>query len=133
LTKWMTLTETNGEALLKLADLQQKLGNPKAAADALDRMMYVNPFDIALHQKLADMAKAAGDKQRNVREREAIVALGPVDRADAYYQLAVAQHESGDDAKARKSVLRALEEAPNYEKAQTLLLALYDARHGGSP
>ena len=133
LTKWMTLTETNGEALQKLADLQQKLGNPKAAADALDRMMYINPFDIALHQKLADFAKTAGDKQRNVREREAIVALGPVDRADAYYQLAVAQHESGDDAKARKSVLRALEEAPNYEKAQTLLLALYDARHGGTP
>jgi hypothetical protein len=25
-------------------------------------------------------------------------------------------------------VLRALEEAPNYEKAQTLLLTLYDAR-----
>ena len=29
---------------------------------------------------------------------------------------------------ARTSVLRALEEAPNYEKAQTLLLTLYDAR-----
>jgi tetratricopeptide (TPR) repeat protein len=133
LTKWMTLTETNAEALQKLADLQQKAGNPAGAADALDRLMYVNPFDIALHQKLADYAKAAGDKQRNVREREAIVALGPVDRADAYYQLALAQHDAGDAAKARKSVLRALEEAPNYEKAQTLLLTLYDARHGGTP
>jgi tetratricopeptide (TPR) repeat protein len=131
LTKWMTLTETNGEALQKLASLQEKLGNPAAAADALDRMMYVNPFDIALHQKLADLAKAAGDKQRNVREREAIVALGPVDRADAYYQLAVAQHDLGDDTKARKSLLRSLEDAPNFEKAQTLLLTLYDARHGG--
>jgi hypothetical protein len=27
--------------------------------------------------------------------------------------------------------LRALEEAPNYEKAQTLLLTLYDARTQG--
>lgn len=133
LTKWMSLTETNAEALQKLADVQQKLGNPAAAADAIDRLMYVNPFDIALHQKLADFAKAAGDKQRNVRERLAIVALGPVDRADAYYQLALAQHEAGDDAQARKSVLRALEDAPNFEKAQTLLLTLYDARHGGTP
>jgi tetratricopeptide (TPR) repeat protein len=133
LTKWMTLTETNADALLKLADVQQKLGNSAAAADALDRLLYVNPFDIALHQRLADLAKAAGDKQRNVRERMAIVALAPVDRAEAYYQLALAQHEAGDDAHARKSILRSLEDAPNFEKAQTLLLTLYDARHGGTP
>ena len=56
------------------------------------------------------------------------VALGPVDKADALYQLALAQHEAGEDAQARKSILRALEEAPNYEKAQTLLLTIYDAR-----
>lgn len=133
LTKWMTLTETNGEALLKLADVQEKLGNAAAAADALDRLLYVNPFDMALHRRLADLAKAAGDKQRNVRERLAIVALAPVDRADAYYQLALAQHDAGDDVQARKSVLRSLEDAPNFEKAQTLLLTLYDARHGGTP
>ena len=67
-----------------------------------------------------------------VRERAAIVALEPVDKADAYYQLALAQHEAGDDAHARTSVLRSLEEAPNYEKAQTLLLTLYDARQAGA-
>ena len=47
------------------------------------------------------LAKAAGDKQKVVRERAAIVALDPVDRADALYQLALAQHEAGDAAKAR--------------------------------
>jgi Tfp pilus assembly protein PilF len=90
--------------------------------------MFVNPFDPSMHQKLAGLARAAGDKQIAVRERAAIVALGPVDRADALYQLAMAQHEAGDDVHARTSVLRALEEAPNYEKAQTLLLTLYEAR-----
>ena len=48
------------DALQKLADLQLALGNPSAAADALDRLMYVNPFDIALHQKLADKLGLAG-------------------------------------------------------------------------
>ena len=81
-----------------------------------------------MHQRLAELSSKAGDKKRTVRERAAVVALGPVDRAEAYYQLAAAQHDVGDDAQARKSVLRALEEAPNYEKAQTLLLTLYDAR-----
>src|SRR4029077_11081486 len=96
--------------------------------DALDRAMFVNPFDVAMHQKLAELSHTAGDKQRTVRERAAIVALGPVDKADAEYQLALAQHEAGDDVHARTSVLRALEEAPNYEKAQTLLLTIYESR-----
>ena len=137
LTKWMTLTETNSKALVRLADLLESLGDPRGAADALDRAMFVNPFDMAMHQRLAGLARAAGDKPTVVRERVAIVALGPVDRADALYEPALAQHEAGDDARARTSVLRALEEAPNFERAQTLLLTLYDARvrpnSGGNP
>jgi tetratricopeptide (TPR) repeat protein len=128
LTKLTSLNETNLPALIELATVQEKLGDLKDAADALDRAMYINPFDANLHKQLADIARGLGDKQRAIRERAAIVALGPVDKADALYQLAMAQHEAGEDALARKSVLRALEDAPNYEKAQTLLLELYEAR-----
>jgi len=106
----------------------EKLGDAKGASEALDRAMFINPFDPATHQRLAELARLAGDKQLAVRERAAIGALGPVDKADALYQLAQAQHDAGDDVHARTSVLRALEEAPNYEKAQTLLLTLYEAR-----
>jgi len=130
LTKWTSLTETNSKALLKLADILQAASDWKGAADALDRAMFVNPFDPTAHQRLAGLAAQAGDKQLAVRERAAIVALAPADKADAYYQLALAQHEANDDVAARKSVLRSLEEAPNYEKAQTLLLTLYEARTG---
>ena len=137
LIKWSTLTETNAKALLTLADLLESLGDPRGAADALDRAMFVNPFDMKMHQRLAGLARSAGERPTVVRERAAIVALGPVDRADALYQLALAQHEAGDDVRARTSVLRALEEAPNFERAQTLLLTLYDARvrpnGGGTP
>ena len=128
LAAWTSHTETNSKALIKLADLLQELGDARGAADALDRAMFVNPFDPAMHRRLAELAQKAGDKQLTIRERAAIVALGPVDRADALYQLALAQHEAGDDEHARTSVLRALEEAPNYEKAQTLLLTIHDAR-----
>ena len=129
LTKWTSLTETNGKALITLSELLESLGDAKGAATALEGAMFVNPFDMALHQRLAKLAKAAGDKQTVVRERAAIVALGPVDRADALYELALALHEAGETARARTSVLRALEEAPNFEKAQTLLLTLYEARN----
>ncbi len=132
LTKWTSLTETNVKALTRLSSLLEQLGDARGAADALDRAMYINPFDMEMHRKLAALATASGDKARVVRERSAIVALGPVDKADAYYQLALAQHEAGDDARSRTSVLRSLEEAPNYEKAQTLLLTLHDARQSGT-
>ena len=132
LKAWTLRTETNAKALFELADLLESMGDPAGAADALDRAMFVNPFDVATHQRLATLARAAGEKQLAVRERAAIVALGPVDRAAALYDLAQAQHEAGDDVHARTTVLRALEDAPNYERAQTLLLTLYEARHPDS-
>ena len=60
-----------------------------------------------------------------------IFALDPVDRAEALYQLAVAYHEAGDAASARRAVLQALEGAPNFDKAQELLLKLQPT--GGRP
>jgi hypothetical protein len=57
-----------------------KLGDAKGAAEALDRAMFINPFDPATHRRLAELAGAAGDKQLAVRERMAIVALGPVEQ-----------------------------------------------------
>jgi Tfp pilus assembly protein PilF len=51
-----------------------------------------------------------------------------VDRAEALYQLAVAYREAGNATAARKTLLRALEDAPNFEKAQTLLLTLHQER-----
>ena len=50
---------------------------------------------------------------------------------EALYQLAVAYLEGGDTAGARREVLRALELAPNYGKAQDLLLRLRGTRPPG--
>jgi len=63
-----------------------------------------------------------------VRERRAVVALAPVDIAEAHYRLALAWHEAGDPKQARASVLRALEEAPNFVPAQELLLTIVEGR-----
>ena len=60
------------------------------------------------------------------------VALKPVDIADAQYNLAVAYRAAGDAASARRSVLRALEAAPHFQRAQDLLLDLRGSP-GGRP
>nr|NIQ52378.1 hypothetical protein [Gemmatimonadota bacterium]NIT86461.1 hypothetical protein [Gemmatimonadota bacterium]NIU72493.1 hypothetical protein [Gammaproteobacteria bacterium]NIX38737.1 hypothetical protein [Gemmatimonadota bacterium]NIY38798.1 hypothetical protein [Gemmatimonadota bacterium] len=80
--------------------------------------------EMELHDRLAELHAELGDHEAAVRERRAVVALDPPDRAEAYYRLAVAQRDAGDAEGARRSVLGALEIAPNYEAALELLLAL---------
>ena len=69
-----------------------------------------------------------GDLDGAIAERRAVLALRPVDRAVAHYQIARLLHLKGDHAAARSAVLAALEIAPNYEDALDLLLEL---RRGG--
>ncbi len=122
LARHIAVADADLPAHLKLAELRSDLGDHAGAADALERAVYVHPFDPALHERLAREHAAAGNAEGVVRARAAVVALAPVDRAEALYQLARAQHEAGDNASARRTVLRALEIAPNYEAAQMLLL-----------
>ena len=53
-----------------------------------------------------------------------MVALDPTDRAEALYLLAVAFRADHDLAAARRTVLKALDVAPNYDEALELLLDL---------
>jgi cellulose synthase operon protein C len=115
---------TEYEPHLMLADLLQQRNDLAGAADALERAMYINPFDAAVHERMATLFRQAGDKQKVVRERRALVGLNPVDRAGAWYRLAVAQDEAGDAQGAIRSVVRSLEDAPNFQMAQELLLKL---------
>ncbi len=118
------INENAYDANVELATLLVSAGDIAGAAQALERAIWISPYDPALHQALAGHYTTLGDRQGVVRARTAIVALDPVDRADALYQLALAHFEAGDNAAARRVVLRALEVAPNFEKAQQLLLRL---------
>lgn len=129
LRKLITLAEVDIETHVLLADLAERAGDVRTAADALERSMYVQPYDLRRHERLAALYAQVGDKRGVVRERGAIVALDPVEKAEAYYQLALAHRDVGDATQARRAVLRALAEAPDFQKAQELLLTL----RGGTP
>jgi tetratricopeptide (TPR) repeat protein len=124
LAKLTAINEDHYAANLEHADLLEKLGDHAGAAAALERAIYIFPYEIPIHTRLAELYRRLGTKEKAIRERRAVVALEPVDKAEAHYQLAVAYHEAGDRQSARRSVLRALEEAPSFEKAQELLLTL---------
>ena len=117
---------------LELARLLEDQGDLKGAAASLDRALYISPFEAAVHERLAALSTRLGDRAGVVRARRSLVALDPVDRPEALYQLALALVEAGDAAAARREVLHALEIAPRFQRAQELLLRLHDARAGGA-
>ncbi|MGD8602500.1 MAG: tetratricopeptide repeat protein, partial [Gemmatimonadota bacterium] len=118
------LSESNYRALIKEADLLEELDRPADASAALNKAVLIWPYEMELHQRLAALDATIGNHEGAVRERQAVIALDPADRAEAFYLLAVAQRDAGDRAEARRSVLRALEAAPNYAEALELLLEL---------
>ena len=124
LARITTRNETALTANRLEAELQEQLGNPGGAMVALERMIWIVPYDVAVHRRLAELAERGGDHTRAVRERRAIVALQPADLLEARYQLARALLQSGDRAAARREVMAVLEQAPGFEKAQLLLLDL---------
>ena len=54
---------------MKLAALREQLGDAAAAAAALERAMWISPYEPTLHEKLASFAARAGDHAIAVRER----------------------------------------------------------------
>ena len=120
-------------ALMELADVREELGDYAGAADALDRAIYIYPYEAALHTRLAALNAKIGERDKAIRERQAVLALDPVDRADALYQLARAYYEARDMTNARRTVLRALEIAPSFEDAQDLLLEIRASGGGTQP
>ncbi|MGE0441540.1 MAG: tetratricopeptide repeat protein [Gemmatimonadales bacterium] len=116
--------ESQYEANRLEAELRTAKGDAAGAFAALERAIYISPYDPAVHAAAAVAAAAAGNQAAAVRERRAVLALDPSDQAGAHYELAVALRDAGNPAEARREVLKALELAPSFEKAQSLLLEL---------
>ncbi len=114
------------QAHVELATLREEIGDATGAAAALNGVMYIYPFEMSLHSRLAELYGNLGQHNEGVRERLAVVALEPVDRAEARYRLARAYADADSLRDARREVLRALEIAPGFEDAQVLLLEIRD-------
>ncbi len=120
--------------LKKLASLEEELGQPKDAAATLDRINYIYPVhDEDLHRHLGDLWFAQANYPGAIREYTAVVALNPLDKAGAQFNLAQAYYASGQRDKAEESVLAALEAAPGYRPAQKLLLEIEHPEQKDTP
>lgn len=111
----------------RLAELLAETGAEEEESAVLSRARYIYPYDVDLHQRLAELAEKgrgpAADRQL-IEARRAILALGPPNRAAAHLDLARALLRGGEPREARRQVLRSLELAPSFPEAQDLLLEL---------
>jgi len=82
------------------------------------------------HRQLGQLWLAQNNYPGAIREYSAVLALHPLDRASAQFDLAQAYFDDGQKDKAEDNVLQALEAAPDYRPAQKLLLQLQGSEKG---
>ena len=120
------LTTRNGkelEPLQLLANLCRETKNYAGAVAALEKIIYISPFDSEVHKKLASVRLAERKFDAAIHELQMALNTKPPDLAGAHCDLADAYLQAGRKAEAKQSALAALEIAPNYERAQEILLA----------
>jgi tetratricopeptide (TPR) repeat protein len=114
------------EAARRLVSLLEPAGESPRLADALGRLVAIDPFNRDAQAAFGRLALARGDAQVAARAFRSALAADPPDRARALVDLAEAYVATGESAAAKRETLAAIEIAPAYERAQDLLLSLVD-------
>ena len=109
-----------------LAEAALEENNFERAEYYIDRAIQVNPYRADVHQLKASYAETIGDSQLAVTEYEVLLKLEINDPAEAQTNLAQAYLNNGQVPQAKENILRALETAPSYQRAQRILLQSID-------
>jgi tetratricopeptide (TPR) repeat protein len=120
----INVDENDYEALKKLAALKSEMGDKARALELMKMSFYVNPFEHAAHTMAGNLLLERNEAEPAIREFQLALAAAPPNIAEAQYNLARAFHAAGKNREARRAVLRSLEIAPSFDKAQELLLKL---------
>ncbi|MYB90287.1 MAG: tetratricopeptide repeat protein [Rhodothermaceae bacterium] len=111
---------------IELAEILLQQADTTSAVQYLTRSRYTAPYNMEVLGRLAELYADAGQHVHEVEKRRAILALEPVNRAEAQYALAMSLYHNRQMAEAKRAVLQSLEIAPGYREAQRLLLKIVD-------
>lgn len=114
---------------LRLLELDRDANDWAAVSETVGYLLAINPLLPQPHRALAEAAEALGDDEVSIETYRTLLAMEPADPAVLHFRLAVLLHARRDPA-ARKHVLLALEEAPRFREAHTLLLQMVRETHG---
>jgi tetratricopeptide (TPR) repeat protein len=113
---------TNVQAARQLQGMAQAANDEAAQAFALTRIVALDPFDTSAHTGWGHLSLKRKDTATAIREFRAALATGTPDKAAAHCDLGESYLLAGQKPEAKKEALAAMEIAPNYERAQELLL-----------
>lgn len=116
--------ENNYQAVKKLAGLKLEAGDKARGLELLKMSFYINPFEHSSHTMMGSLLLDQNQNDQAIREFQVVLASNPPNQAEAQYNLARAYYASGKTREARRSVLKSLESAPSFDKAQELLLKI---------
>jgi tetratricopeptide (TPR) repeat protein len=118
----LTWDHDNFKAAQRLAVLAREAGDTENEDFALRVVADIYPYDVDAHSQLARRALAKKDYQGALVELQAVLALGPTNRAEAHADLAETYLGLNRKDEAKAEALKALEQAPTFARAQDLLL-----------
>ncbi|MEP7339309.1 MAG: tetratricopeptide repeat protein [Acidobacteriota bacterium] len=124
LEAFIKVDENDFDATKRLADLKLEAGDKARGLELLRLSFYLNPFEPSAHARTGDLLLEKNEGTAAVREFQIALAANPPNMAEAQYNLARAYFAAGRKPEARRYVLRSLEAAPGFDKAQELLLKI---------
>jgi len=120
---WSRLDGNANAPLLKAAEIYRSRKDWASAAEMLMLSVFINPHDQEVQKKLGEAAMECEKWPVAVAAYRSLAGMSVSD-AGAHYDLARALLASGNKKEAEREILRSLEIAPGYRKAQGLLLKL---------
>ncbi len=122
LEEFLAVTPFGAAEARELSALHEKRGDAARALSLLARSRTSAPYDAEALVRMAELSAAQGDFAGEVEARRALLALNPVDKANAYFLLARSLYNNAQITQAKRAVLQSLEIAPGFREAQQLLL-----------
>jgi len=104
--------------------LQIEAGKKAEAAATLERLNLIYLEDETAHQRLGKLYTELKNPAGAIREYQAVLAAGTIDKAGAHFGLAQALQAANRPEEALDEVYNALEAAPSFKPAQALLREL---------
>ena len=123
-TAWSRMDSSSVEPLVRAAEIYRDRKDWSSVVKMLGLYVYIDPYELGIQKQLAEAALESGRWTNAIAAYRVLVGVNGPDPAGAHYDLARALLASGDKKTAKTEILRALEIAPSFVKAQELLLEL---------
>jgi tetratricopeptide (TPR) repeat protein len=124
LTAWTAIDDEAIDGYQRLTELATEDKDWPVVKRNAERYLAVNPLVAPPWRSLAQASAESGDTPGAIAAWRTLLQLDAPDPAGAHFQLAQLLRKNGETAEARSQTLLALEEAPRFREALTMLLQL---------